>query len=224
MSASDDRFLVLNLSCPIRVMQFYLVYDGPLSGSGNKPKPEEVRLIRDRFHPQLKLLWDTHAALRRLKRTALVPEGTKDFLALVESPLYPEVEPTRLLEIGFVDLCAPLPRGGKTFISLVRKSLDLVCALDILFLRQDDPGELVLQGGDLDNRIKTLFDALRVPDVDVEQKYPQEQDPTYCLLENDTLISSFNVSSGRLLVPKTDKKNEVHLVIEVTVRVLRVGT
>ena len=81
----------------------------------------------------------------------------------------------------------------------------------------------MLQGGDLDNRIKLLFDALRIPDVDVEQKYPQSQRHTYCLLESDTLISEFSVSTGRLLTPKTTHPNEVQLVIEATVRVLKLG-
>jgi hypothetical protein len=88
-----------------------------------------------------------------------------------------------------------------------------------MFLRQEDPGELVLQGGDLDNRIKTLFDALRVPDGDLAQAH----NPTYCLLESDTLIDGFKVSTGRLLVPETIHANEVRLIIEVTIKVLRVG-
>lgn len=122
-----------------------------------------------------------------------------------------------------MDLCEPITNGEKTYIPLVRESLDLNCSIDILFLRQEDPGSLVLQGGDLDGRIKTLFDALRVPEEQVELKYPQAQSRTYCLLESDTLISGFDVSSGRLLMPQTTHANEVHLVIKVTVKVLRLG-
>ena len=53
-------------------MRFHLVYSGPLSGSGNKSKPQEAARIRDYFHHQLKLLWETHAALKRLRQTAIV--------------------------------------------------------------------------------------------------------------------------------------------------------
>ena len=127
------------------------------------------------------------------------------------------------MQEGFVDLCEWVPKGRKLYQPLVRKSLDLNCALEILFLRQEDPGSLVLQGGDVDNRIKTLFDALRLPDADVEQRYPQSKEKIDCLMESDTLISGFHVSTDRLLVPKTVKVNEVHLVIEVKIRVLGLG-
>jgi hypothetical protein len=42
---------------------------------------------------------------------------------------------------------------------------DTSCSIDILFLHRDAPGRIVRSGGDIDNRIKVLFDALRVPDV-----------------------------------------------------------
>jgi hypothetical protein len=45
-------------------------------------------------------------------------------------------------------------RGDFVFFSLVREKLNLVCDLDILFLRRDDPGKLIGGGGDLDNRIE----------------------------------------------------------------------
>ena len=204
-------------------MRFHLVYSGPLSGSGNKPKPDQARMIRDQFHPQLELLWTANTALKRLRSTARVAKNPAGFLATPQSPFQPEINPAHPPQAGYVDLCEPIRQGEKTYVPLVRKSLDLNCSIDILFLRQEDPGELVLQGGDVDNRIKTLFDALRIPDSDVEARYPQAQNTTYCLLQSDTLISDFKVSTDRLLVPKTKAANEVHLVIEVLVRVLKAG-
>jgi hypothetical protein len=50
-------------------MRFHLIYSGPLSGTGNKSKPEEVAKIRDEFHPQLELLWQTYSVLKRLRQT-----------------------------------------------------------------------------------------------------------------------------------------------------------
>jgi hypothetical protein len=168
-------------------------------------------------------LWKTHPALKRLLWTAHVPPSAGGWLGVAETPFGPDEPPAGPPAAGFVDLNEPIGRGDKTYIPLVRRSLDLVCHLDILFLRQEDPGALVLQGGDLDNRIKTLFDALRIPEAEIERRYPQAQKLTYCLLENDTLISGFDISSGRLLMPETTFPNEVYLVIEVVVRVLKLG-
>jgi hypothetical protein len=208
----------------MQVMRFYLAYSGPLSGSGNKPKPDEVRDIRDQFHSQLTFLWQTHAALKRLRWTARVVQRPYDYIpGMVDSPFGREDEPPVEIPDGYVDLCSPIQRGGKQYRPLVRKSLDLTCCLKIIFLRQEDPGSLVLQGGDLDNRIKTLFDAFRLPDENVEKRYPQAQELTCCLLENDTLISGFSVSTGRLLIPESDRPNEVRLIIEADVRVLLAG-
>lgn len=229
MTAPAEDFTVRNLSCPMTVMHFHLVYSGPLPASGNSPKPADVCVIRDAFHPQLKLLWETHTALKRLRWTARVPKQAGAYFTSGDSPFYEsDDEPPPFVAVRpgspeMADLCEPISKGGKTYHPLVRRSLDLNCSVNIHFLRQEDPGSLVLQGGDLDGRIKTLFDALRVPDADVEAKYPQAQDSTYCLLESDTLISGFEVASGRLLTPKTTHPHEVHLLIEVTIRVLRLG-
>jgi hypothetical protein len=202
-------------------MRFHLVYSGSLRASGNKSKPEDVRTIRDEFHPQLELLWNSHAALRRLRVSARVLKNFEDRLGHWNPPDSPffDHDPNEPLPEGHVDLCEPIEKGNNRYIPLVRKSLGLACSLDIMFLRQEDPGELVLQGGDLDNRIKTLFDALRIPDGDVAQA----QNPTYCLLESDSLIDGFRVSTGRLLMSETSRPSEVRLTIEVTIKVLKVG-
>lgn len=223
MTATDD-FIVRNMSCPLAIMRFHLVFSGQLPASGNSSKPEDVRRIRDTFHPQLKYLWDTHAALKRLRHTAIVPTMRNAYFSSGDSPLIDVDGDPDPVPPGFVDLLEPVSKSGKNYHPLVRKSLDLNCVLSIMFLRQEDPGSLVLQGGDLDGRLKTLFDALRVPDLEVEKKYPQAQDPTYCLLESDTLISDFDVATGRLLTATSSHPHEVHLVIEAEVRVLRLGS
>ena len=46
---------------------------------------------------------------------------------------------------------------------LIDERYGLACALDILFLRRDEPGNVIKSGGDIDNRLKVLFDALRTP-------------------------------------------------------------
>jgi hypothetical protein len=120
-----------------------------------------------------------------------------------------------------IDLCEHIDRGGRKFWPLVRETYALKCNLEITLLRKEDPGR-VYQGGDLDNRLKTLFDALAVP------PHPNQvvsdtsiADPIYCLLEDDGLIMGINVQTHRLLArPNVDARNVV-LVIGVDVRVVR---
>jgi hypothetical protein len=205
-------------------MRFHLVYSGPLSASGNKSKLAEAAKIRVELHSQMQQLWQTHNALAVLKS-----EGAR------RDPKYPMMpgSPRKAARhqgiTGYSDCLTYITVKDQPFFPLVRRSLDLTCELDILFLRQQDPGELISQGGDIDNRIKTLLDALRVPSPDEQERAPsivpsEEAQGLHCLLESDTLVSRLNVDTDRLLSNKTEHPNEVHLVIEVTTNVLRVGS
>jgi hypothetical protein len=222
-----DKILLRNMSAPISgVMRFHLVYGGPLAATGNKSKPAEAKRIRDVLSPQLANLWSTHHALQMLKNSALVMSPGQAGLSMPLSPFDDgkRVQLARgLAPQNFVDLCEPVAYGDKKYMPLVRKSLDLNCGISVLFLRQGDPGSLVNQGGDLDNRIKTLLDALKMPDRETHDSYASTLDMTYCLMESDSLASDLNVKTDRLLFPQTQYPNEVHLVIEVDVQVLRVG-
>jgi hypothetical protein len=102
---------------------------------------------------------------------------------------------------------------------LVRESYLLTCGLKILFLRKEAPGK-VYQGGDLDNRLKTLFDALAVPahpeQVVADASAP---DPIYTLLEDDSAITKVEIETHRLLSRPGANTHEVRLIIDVDVRV-----
>lgn len=216
------------LAEPLKLMKFTLIYDGDLPASANKGKPIAASRIRNEFHHQLADLWDFHIILRELANTARYPqitqqiEMTKDY----ETPAWDpdHVEPETALEDGQVDLCAPIPvpKVG-AFKPLVRRSLSLACAVDILFLRHEEPYNLMRQGGDLDGRIKTLFDALKMPDP--KNEYVGDDptaDPLYVALEDDSLISDISIRSRRLLGNRTKDKHAVRLTIDITVKVLRV--
>lgn len=212
---------------PFETMKFTLVYDGDLPASGNSPKTVAVSRIRNVFHDQFADLWQSHIVCRQLARTARV---YKERMVVGRVPIwdpqnrnYDEpvvpINPERQ-----IDLVGPIAVDGVgSFVPLVRKSLYVTAALDIQFLRHEDPGALVLQGGDLDNRLKTLFDALRMPSaVEGARGDTPTADPLWCLLESDTLISDFSVKTGRLLGDPTKKPHAVRLWIDVTVKVLRV--
>lgn len=217
------------LAEPFELMKFTLAFDDDLPATGNKCKPSEVARIRHLFHDQLYDLWDSHIILRELARKARVPQIHK-FVEKTKTIDYssfklPEYkEPIPPLEPGQIDLCAPIRNGTSVaYRPLIRESLAVACALDVLFLRQEDPGSLVLQGGDIDGRMKTLFDALRMPSKEEEAAagLTPPADPLECLLESDTLISDLSIKTGRLLGARTRKVHAVRLVIDVTVKVLR---
>jgi hypothetical protein len=112
---------------------------------------------------------------------------------------------------------------GRKYRPIVRTSLATTCSLDILFLRKDTGlGALVAEGGDLDNRIKTLFDGLRIPkpgEVTAPNSPEEAETVTFCLLEDDALITDFSVRTDRLLTHPGSKESEVLLIIDVVVRV-----
>jgi hypothetical protein len=182
---------------PFDFMKFTLTFDGHLRSSGNGPKPKDKWDIRHAFHPQLAELWAKHPSLRNLR--AVVPKSDSGFMMFDthhESEL-----PIRAPEKDERDLFAPLDINGYHFKPLIRQSMALVCDLDILFLRKEEPGSLVLPGGDLDNRIKTLFDGLRIPKAD-ELRFNSGglDDPFYCLLEDDSLITDFRARTSQLFL------------------------
>lgn len=109
--------------------------------------------------------------------------------------------------------------GPYSFFALVKQDIRLIAELDILMLRPAPPGS-VFQGADIDNRLKTLFDALRYPEK--EQEIPAgwspgpEERPLFCLLKDDRLVTRVNVETDRLLAPASP--DEVALTIRVQVR------
>jgi hypothetical protein len=98
----------------------------------------------------------------------------------------------------------------------------MTCSLKILFLRREEPGALVSQCGDLDNRIKTLFDALRVPKGDEIARGTPAASPLHCLLESDTLITGFDVRTDRYLAATSNNPKAVHLTVQVQTALVRV--
>ena len=175
-------------------MKFRLYYQGPLKSNG---RPKDKQLLRRAFHPQLKDLWN-HQPLNEL---------AKDFL-----------DPNKQ-ELNVLDNSVE----GWTFASVINAKHYLVAALDITMLRQEDPGSLVAKGGDIDNRLKTLFDALAIPKADQIPKDDaprKDEQPFHCLLEDDRLITGLNVTVDRLLGAEI-KPGEVLLIIGVDVAATR---
>ena len=191
-------------------LEFRLTYEGPLraSNEGKEQKPERAVTmakhkhdIRREFHPQLRALWGSHPFLQSLQKPKSGSGG--------------ENGPSFLEE-----LAANYPLGGFRFAPLVFVSAELLCELDILFLRPGAPGTLI-SSGDIDNRLKTLFDALRRPDGIAELGGAQPQpgdDPFFVLLQDDKLITRISVETDRLLQPVRDPANDLDVRLVITVR------
>ena len=184
-------------------MRFRLLFEGEIKPR-QKARPAHIHAIRQSFHPQVARLWD-HAPLVGLKDKWLLdrvdPDPTpeqKFFYARIED------------------------MGGRRFSSIVAK--DLGAELDIIFLRQQARGQLIGEGGDIDNRLKTLFDALRMPSkAEVQQLgnfAANDAQPLHCLLRDDAFIHRVNVETDRLL--RDAKARELVAIINVTIVVTRV--
>jgi hypothetical protein len=176
-------------------MEFRLIYRGQLK-SGNSVDKEHKHDIRKFFHPQLKELWD-YSPLDGFKESLSPEPETQGDVSVVEQ------------------------RKGFLFAPIVTDKLHTICELQITLLRPEAPGRIITSG-DIDNRLKTLFDALRVPfenEIPINEQPKPEETPFFCLLQDDKLITKVSVECDRLLNPIN--KSDVLLIIYVKVKTLR---
>jgi len=160
-------------------MKFRLLYEGPIAPR-RRASLADIHAIRLALAPQICELW-RHSPLR----------------TEAEKMLQEEYDiPTS--KIGILET-----RGTTVFAPLVSKRLDLLCELEITFLRRQAPGQLIGDGGDIDNRIKTLLGALALPPPSQQKHFEQANSshPIHCLLQDDSLVTKLSVETDRLLRP-----------------------
>ncbi len=181
------------------VLEFRLVYRGALPSNGS---PKIKHEIRKQFHLQLEQYWKEHPHLR-------------NFLIPAQFAGDPNQAPVMKLANRF--RCGP-----HRFVPLVLEQDDTYCSLNILFLRRGTPGNIV-QGGDLDNRLTTLLDALKVPKTtDGLGDSPEAgYDPIYCLMQDDAQITAIQVISDRVLTPLSPEEYARHVTLIIHVHVYR---
>jgi hypothetical protein len=211
-----DRDGFLNRSTDSRlggVLQFTLQYRGPLPASSpSNSRPVEKNRLRKYFHPQLDNLWAQEPVLREARRLGFHGGFVKDGKIMHDQPLDVHPEMHLMLHVD-----------GFWFVPLVTRRNGLACELNIKFMRPGAPGEII-KGGDLDNRIKTLFDGLRMPQSKDELRgLEPPADPNFqflCLLDDDSLITALTISTEPLLSPETQSDSEVFLDIGVKLKAL----
>jgi hypothetical protein len=192
-------------------MDLKLVYQGPLLGAtSGSPRARHKHDIRRQFHPQLKRFWElTHSlSTRTMDREDTPPECRNVGMLEYQIPLSESL--AREHRVGAFRFCP-----------LVNTSFSLHCSLGILFLRPEPPGRVIVSG-DLDNRIRTLFDALRKPANESEAREcapGNGEDPFFGLLEDDALITAFNVETATLLEPVIGSHGESHAHLVISVKI-----
>jgi hypothetical protein len=195
-------------------LQFRLIYEGPLpSDKSNKATSNRQRMvtakqcIRSAFHPQIKHVWMSHAA-KTHEVSSYHSMYTEDNLSFWE--FYANKHKV-VSEHNHIHRFCPLINDINYH----------GCSIDILFLRHDVPGELFEYGGDLDNRLKVLMDALRKPrdtqEVDDNPQLPTEN-PCFCLLSDDKYIDQLSITTDRLPTPLKDEDKLHDVLLIITVR------
>jgi len=183
-------------------MEFTLHYRGPLKAASQKNKRKDHKHhLRQHFHKQLKTLWN----LPQLK-------SSKEFLKTG-----PPAE-------GEIALLQPL--GQFQFAPLVAKQLHLVASVEVLMLRPEPEGRIFVRGGDIDNRLKTLLDALKIPNEEAAlpsgaSPSPDEL-PFYCLLEDDSLVTNIDIKTAHWLEPEVQDSEEVALLLRIRTKATQV--
>ena len=152
----------------------------------------------------------------RLKSGARASPDHKHEIRTYDPPRTKVEHTSRKSQLGELFSCC-----GYKFVPIASKDLLVHCSLDILFLRPDPPGQLLISG-DIDNRVKTLLDALKMPKCNQDLGHyldPQaDEDPFFVLLEDDGMVTRLAVETDMLLQPTSDDvgQQDARLVISVT--------
>jgi hypothetical protein len=191
------------------IMNFTLTYRGRLPSGQETDRAAHKKTqmeMRRSFHAQLARQWRSVAALRRYFENAFkFPVGDSDV------PLAWSHHTVAKFDFDFV----PLVVTGA--------NLKLICELDMRILWRNDPGSILTRyGGDIDNRIKPLFDALSLPNADQlpAGEAPKENEiPFFCLLEDDRLITRISIGTEQLLLPASDTEPNGYAELSIAVTV-----
>jgi hypothetical protein len=169
------------------VLELRLSYDDYIpSDEPNTDRRSELKhIVRLVFSDQLRKRWRDSPKLSKWKSKGFVSASRVDGRYVVPDDELPEHSP-----FFRVPVC------GYQAVPLVSWHNNLGCELDVVFTGEGRSA--IRPDGDLDNRLKTLFDALRMPLQENQVPAPQwgsGNDELFCLLEDDSLIRKFSVEA-----------------------------
>ena len=173
-------------------MEFCLHYNGKLKSQDNAAGKHQIRIA---LHDQIKSLCNS-----------------EPFSVVFE----PDLKGTR-------DSGKPmfLELGSKRYWFLISEHLATVADLKITVLVPHKVGKLVQNGGDIDNRIKTLFDGLRIPSVSSEipssDAFDYSKSGMFCLLQDDKLINRISIQTYQDHAPLDN--DSVRCIIEIQTKI-----
>ena len=196
-------------------MEFDLKYRGllPAATSNNKRVPEK-HTIRQSVREQLEILWAKDSRFAKIDPSKL-QRGTKEGGRFnVQRPIG-DVPAAWLYHHPVRDI---------QFVPLITHVREARCRLAVRLFRRQPPGEIIARGGDLDNRLKTLFDALRMPHNadELPEGVPLGPSPFLCLLDDDALITKVSIETFGLLTPPRPGEDADYVELDVGVEVVPV--
>lgn len=168
-------------------MELLLTYSGPLPAcQGEEKHTDQKHLIRQHFSRQLKKKFEQLPTLIHWSQAVTVGK-------LVNGAFEMDAHDKHTFAFCEVETC------GYKGLAIVNSYNGLACHLDIEILRRAIPGGVLTAGGDIDNRLKPLLDALAMPlrPNQVPGSMWGKGERLYCLLADDSLVSKLTIDIQR---------------------------
>ena len=195
-----------------KAMDLTLKYSGELRSAGSASRVRHKHDIREYFHHQLAVHWSRHSVLGQYNPSTFQRPRRDGRWFNVDRPVNEE-------------------RGGLFWrhhvkrynvVPLVNQIHMCNCHLAIRMHCPRDEGSILLKGGDIDNRLKVILDALSMPQDESQIPSREEDEPPesssilFCLLEGDELVTKLSVTRIPLL---DDRGGSNHVEIDIDVHI-----
>ena len=196
-------------------MEFTLRFSGHIPHH-SKAEAHKVRCV---FHDQLVDYWQRDSRLARINQRLIKP--------FLRSARFPRGDVRRADRGHKIRSENQIYRYRQVhqirFVPLATRWRYLRCELSMRIHRYEgdmDRGGILDNNGDLDNKCKTIVDALRVPS-------PECLDPStrhssrlfFCVLEDDRLVDRITMETRNILGPRPPKGNETEIDADIDVRI-----